>query len=378
MLLADSVALVRDRRVGLVTNQSGIDARGVRDVDRMLEAGVRVVALFGPEHGFTGRLDVDTRPGSLRETDSATGLPVYLLHDGVRPLAPTAEMLAGIDVLVLDLQDAGARYYTYPATAVLVMQGAAAAGIPVIVVDRPNPIGGAVQGNALDSATSSAVARLPVAMRHGMTLGELARLANAVLGLGAELHVVPVAGWRRSMTLDRTGLRFVPPSLNLRSLESLFHYPGLCLFEGTALSVGRGSEAPFEQIGAPWLDTAAVLAALRRARLPGVQFAGVGFIPRNPGDGKYPDRPLAGIRLRVTDRAAYDPTRTAVHLLSAIRARHPREIGLDSARFDRLAGGPALRQALERGDAPDAIVASWEPSRRRFLERRRPYLLYPE
>src|SRR5581483_9735727 len=151
VLLADSVALVRDRRVGLVTNQSGIDARGVRDVDRMLEAGVRVVALFGPEHGFTGRLDVDTRPGSLRETDSATGLPVYLLHDGVRPLAPTAEMLAGIDVLVLDLQDAGARYYTYPATAVLVMQGAAAAGIPVIVVDRPNPIGGAVQGNALDS-----------------------------------------------------------------------------------------------------------------------------------------------------------------------------------------------------------------------------------
>jgi uncharacterized protein YbbC (DUF1343 family) len=378
VLLSDSIALVRGRRVGLVTNQTGVDARGVRDVDRLRGAGVRVVALFGPEHGFRGRIDVDTRPDSMTERDSATGLPVYALHDGIRLIGPTPAMLAGIDLLLLDLQDAGARYYTYPATAVLVMQSAAAAQLPVVVLDRPNPIGGLVQGNVLDSATPSAVARLPVAMRHGMTLGELARLANTALGIGADLTVVPVAGWRRAMALDETGLPLVPPSVNLRTMQGLFHYPGLCLFEGTSLSVGRGSDAPFEQIGAPWLDTAAVLGALRGARIPGVQFTSVRFTPRHPGDRKYPDQRLAGIRLRVTDRAAYDPTRAALHLLAAIRARHPAEIGLDPERFDRLAGGPALRLALERGEAPEAIVRSWDEGRARFLARRRPALIYAE
>ncbi|HEX5386255.1 MAG TPA: DUF1343 domain-containing protein [Gemmatimonadales bacterium] len=376
VLLSDSMHLVRGRRVGLVTNQSGVDSRGRRDVDRLLAAGVRVTALFGPEHGFNGRLDVDTRPAGAVERDSATGLPVYALHDGVRPIGPTPAMLADIDILLLDLQDAGARYYTYAATAVLVMQSAATARIPVVVLDRPDPIGGLVQGNALDSATPSAVARLPVAMRHGMTLGELARLANGVLGLGADLTVVPVAGWRRTMALDQTGLPLVPPSLNLRSMESLFHYPGLCLFEGTALSVGRGSDAPFEQIGAPWLDAAGVVAALGEAPMGGVRFSAVRFTPDHPGDGKFDGQRLNGIRLHVTDRARYDPTATAVYLLSAITARHPGRIALDSARFDRLAGGPALRQALERAEDPAAIVRSWEPARRRFLERRRPYLIY--
>jgi len=378
VLLADSVHLVRGRRLGLVTNQTGVDSRGVRDVDRLLAAGHRVTALFAPEHGFTGRLDVDTRPSSMAATDPASGLPVFVLHDGVRPIGPTPEMLASVDVLLIDLQDAGARYYTYPASAVLVMQAAARARIPVVVLDVTDPIGGAVQGNALDSATPSAVARLPVAMRHGMTLGELARLANAALGIGADLHVVPAAGWRRSLALDRTGLPFVPPSLNLRTMQSLFHYPGLCLFEGTSLSVGRGSDAPFEQIGAPWLDTAAVLARIRSERLPGVQFAPVRFTPRGPGDRKFDGSEVAGIRLRVTDRAAYDPVRTAVYLLDAIRARHAGEIGFDAPRFDRLAGGAALREAIERGAPPDSIVASWRPGLERFLARRRAFLIYPD
>jgi uncharacterized protein YbbC (DUF1343 family) len=190
--------------------------------------------------------------------------------------------------------------------------------------------------------------------------------------------VVPVDGWRRSMPFDSTGLPFVPPSLNLPTIESLFHYPGLCLFEGTNLSVGRGSDAPFEQVGAPWLDTTAVLATLRRAALPGVRFTGVTFRPGTPGDGKYPDTLLAGIRLITTDRASYDPTVTAVHLLAAVWAAHPEVFAFRPVQFDRLAGGAELRTAIQRGDPVPTIVAPWREKLARFKERRRPFLLYPE
>jgi uncharacterized protein YbbC (DUF1343 family) len=378
VLLTDSLSLVRDRRIGLVTNQAGVDANGVRDLDRMTAAGLRVTAVFAPEHGLRGVIDVDVAPENRQETDSATGIPVYLLHDGVRLHPPTAAMLANVDALVVDLQDAGARYYTYPAAAATIMGAAAGQRLPVIVLDRPNPIGGAVQGDVQDSVTASAVSRFPIAMRHGMTIGELARLANAVLHLGADLHVVPVQGWRRSMAFDATGLPYVPPSLNLRTLESLYHYPGLCLFEGTNLSVGRGSEAAFEQIGAPWLDTAAVLAILRRSRIPGVRFTGVMFTPRAPGDGKYPDTLLAGIRLTTTNRSTYDPTVTAVHLLAALRTVHPTAFAFRPAQFDRLAGGPDLRGAMERGEKPAAIAKEWREELARFKQRRHPFLLYPE
>ena len=203
-------------------------------------------------------------------------------------------MLAGIDVLLVDLQDAGARYYTYITTTVEVMKAAAGKGIPVVLLDRPDPIGGAVQGNVLEEAHISPVGRLRVPMRHGLTLAEMARLARADLGIAGELRVVPVSGWRRAMAFDATGLPFVPPSPNLRTLESLFHYPGTCLFEGTNLSVGRGSDAPFEQVGSPWLDTAAVLSPLRKAALPGVALAAASLSrPAQPGDGKYADTLLA-------------------------------------------------------------------------------------
>jgi uncharacterized protein YbbC (DUF1343 family) len=215
-------------------------------------------------------------------------------------------------------------------------------------------------------------------MRYGMTLGELARLARLDLGLTVDLSVVPVAGWRRELPLDATGLPFIPPSPNLRSLESLYHYPGLCLFEGTNLSVGRGSEAPFEQIGAPWLDTARVLARVRAAGLAGVSLSGVAFTPARPGDGKYADTTLAGIRLRVTDRARYDPTATAVHLLAAVRAVHGDRFAWIPRHFDRLAGGPTLRQQLDAGTAPAAIVDGWSASLAGFHARRKSALLYPE
>ena len=378
VLLTDSLGLVRHRRIGLVTNQSGIDSKGRRDLDRLVGAGLRVTAVFAPEHGLRGVIDVDQAPDTRQEMDSATGIPVYLLHDGVRLHPPTAAMLEQVDVLLVDLQDVGARYYSYPAAVATIMGAVAAGRLPVVVLDRPNPIGGAVQGDVQDSVTASAVARFPIAMRHGMTIGELARLANATLGLEADLHVVPLDGWRRSMAFDATGLPFVPPSLNLRTLESLYHYPGLCLFEGTNLSVGRGSETPFEQIGAPWLDTTAVLAVLRRRAPPGVRFSGTRFTPATPGDGKYPDTLVAGIRLATTDRGVYDPTVTAVHLLAALRQVHPATFAFRPAQFDRLAGGPELRVAIERGEAVSAIAARWREELNRFRERRRAFLLYPE
>jgi uncharacterized protein YbbC (DUF1343 family) len=378
VLLTDSIHLVRNRRIGLVTNQSGIDTRGRRDLDLLLSAGLSVTAVFAPEHGLRGAIDVDVAPTSRQETDSATGMPVYLLHDGVRLHPPSAKMLEHVDVLVIDLQDAGARYYTYPAAVATVMEAAAAARLSVIVLDRPNPIGGTVQGDVQDSTTASAVARFPIAMRHGMTIGELARLARSTLGLSADLRVVPLDGWRRSMDLDATGLPFVPPSLNLRTLESLYHYPGLCVFEGTNLSVGRGSDMPFEQLGAPWLDTAAVLARLRRAAPAGVRFTGTTFTPASPGDGKYADTLLSGIRMITTDRTRYDPTVTAVHLLAVLRAVHPNAFAFRPAQFDRLTGGPDLRLAIERGEPVSRIAADWQMELRRFRQRRREFLLYTE
>ncbi|MBA2628173.1 MAG: DUF1343 domain-containing protein [Gemmatimonadales bacterium] len=376
VLLSDSMQLVRGRRVGLVTNQTGIDRSGRRDVDRMLAAGIRVTMLFGPEHGLYGRIDVDTRVDQAHFIDSTTGLPAYVLHTGAAPIAPTPEMLADVDVLVIDLQDVGARYYTYPVTAALVMEAAARAHLPVVMLDRPNPIGGLVQGNSTDSLGRSAVARFPVAMRHGMTIGEVARMTRALLGLDVDLHVVPVAGWRRSMTYENTGLPWVPPSLNLSTTESLFHYPGLCLFEGTNLSVGRGTDAPFRQVGAPWLDTTQVLATLRAARLPGVRFSGVEFTPIRPGDGKLAGQRVPGIRLTLTDAAIYDPTVTAAHLLAALQAHHAGMFAFQPAQFDRLAGGSELREAILRGERAESITAGWGPSRARFLARRAPYLIY--
>jgi uncharacterized protein YbbC (DUF1343 family) len=286
-------------------------------------------------------------------------------------------MLTDIEVLLLDLPDVGARYFTYLSTTVEVMRSAAKHRIPVIVLDRPNPIGGLVQGNVLDTAYRSFVGLLAVPMRYGMTLGELARLARHDLALAGELIVVPVKGWSRFTALDETGLPFVYPSPNLASLESLFHYPGTCLFEGTNLSVGRGTDAAFRQIGAPWLDTARVLARVKDAGLPGVSFQSVSFTPRRPGDGKYADTLVAGIRLTVTDRTTYDPAITAVTLLSILGRTQPDRFRFAPAQFDRLAGGPVLRRALTDGQSPADIASGWESSQAEFLIRSRPFRLYP-
>jgi uncharacterized protein YbbC (DUF1343 family) len=247
---------------------------------------------------------------------------------------------------------------------------------PVVILDRPNPIGGAIQGNILDLAHRSFVGALAMPMRPGLTLGELARLAKIDLAITVDLRVIPVAGWRRDLTMDETGLPFLAPSPNLKDLESLFHYPGTCLFEGTALSVGRGTDMPFHQVGAPWLDVTAVLAALPTDRLPGVQFLGVRFTPEHPGDAKYAGVELRGIRLVLTDPRVYDPTLTAVVLMATIRRVHPDSLQIKPAGFDRLAGGPSLRTALLGGQDPFAIVAGWTPPLSTWVQHRAPVLLY--
>jgi uncharacterized protein YbbC (DUF1343 family) len=371
VLLTDSLALVRGKRVGLVTNMAAVDGQGVSDIARLRGADLRLVALFAPEHGLT----VTAAPGEQVTSgiDSATSIPIYSLYG--RTVAPTAEMLRGIDVLLVDLPDVGARYFTYLATTVEVMKAAGALGVPVVILDRPNPIGGAMEGNILDTAFTSMVGRLAVPMRHGLTLGEESRLAQADLGLKVTLSVVPAAGWRRDQLLGETGLPFRAPSPNLQDVEALFHYPGTCLFEGTALSVGRGTDAAFTQVGAPWLDTTAVLARIRAVNLPGVTFRGVTFTPRQSGDGKFNDVPVAGIRLSMTDARRYQPTLVAVHLLAAIRSVHPDRIAIGGS-FDRLAGGTALRQALLRGDPPSAIVSSWQPALEQYRNRVKHFLLY--
>jgi len=371
VLLTDSLHLIRGKRVGFVTNLAAVASDGESAVARMQSAPIRLVALFGPEHGLTAAAAPGEKVASA--IDSVTRIPIYSLYGTTR--RPTPAMLEGIDVLVVDLPDVGARYYTYPATTVEVMQAAAEAGIPVIVADRPNPIGGAMQGNILDMAHASSVGLLAVPMRHGLTLGEEARLATADLGISVDLTVVPADHWQRDVTFEATGLPFRAPSPNLKDIESLFHYPGTCLFEGTALSVGRGTDLPFHQIGAPWLDTTAVLERVRRAHLPGVTFEGVSFTPHEPGDAKWADTPVRGIRLRMIDATRYDPTVTAVHLLAAVHAVHPDRIRLGGI-FDKLAGGPSLREAVLRGESPDAIVASWARGLAAYRARVQPFLLY--
>ncbi len=372
VLLTDSLHLVTGRRVGLVTNQGGIDRQGIHAVERLRSAGINLVALYSPEHGFRGAADPGEAVAST--VDSATGLPIYSLYG--RTSRPTDDMLRGVDVLLVDLPDVGTRYFTFLATTIEVMRAAAANRIPVIVLDRPDPIGGRIQGNVLDTAFRSFIGSLAIPMRYGMTLGELARLARGDLSLSTELRVVPAAGWRRRDDIVDLGFPFPSPSPNLKDVESLFHYPGICLFEGTALSVGRGTDYPFHQIGAPWLDTTRVLALLREARPKGVRFEAVTFTPIRPGDQKFAGVTLPGIRLFISDRRKYDPIRTALEMLTAVRTIHGEQIGWIPRHFDRLAGGSALRQAIETGQAPRAIMAGWKDGLAGFARRRKDVLLY--
>jgi uncharacterized protein YbbC (DUF1343 family) len=375
VLLTDSIHLVRGRRAGLITNHTGIDSRGAPSIDRLVETEeIELIALFSPEHGIRGtERGGDRIPGGI---DAGTGLPIHSLYGDTRK--PTPAMLEELEVLLFDIQDVGARYYTYVSTMALAMEAAGEEGIPFIVLDRPNPIGGlAVQGSVLDPAFATFVGLFPVPMRHGMTPGELARMIAGEFGVAVSLHVVPAEGWRRHMRFQETGLPWVPPSPNMPSVESALHYPGTCLFEGTNISVGRGTEEAFQVLGAPWLDAEALTASLETYGIPGVRFEAVRFTPVDPGDGKFPGEAVEGVRLHALDEG-YDPTFAALALLREIRDASGSRWAWRVGHFDRLSGTDRLRLGIEEGLSPEAIRESWEAELDAFRGLREAYLIYPE
>jgi uncharacterized protein YbbC (DUF1343 family) len=373
VLLSDSLHLVAGRRVGLITNHTGVDREGRSDIDLLAEhPSVELVALFAPEHGIRGNQGEGVRIET--EVDSRTGVPIHSIYG--RTLAPTPEMLDGVDVLLFDMQDIGARYYTYVSTMAYAMRAAGANDVPFIVLDRPNPIrGDVVQGNVLDPEFASFIGMFAVPMRHGMTPGELARFYVGELGIEVALTVVPVDGWTRASTFADTGLPWVPPSPNMPSLESALAYPGTCLFEGTPLSVGRGTDRAFQWVGAPWLDGAALAASLNAYAISGVRFEPATFTPARPSDGKFDGVEVRGVRL-VASTSDYDAPRAGVAMLVEARRASGAEWSWNDAHFDRLAGTDALRLGLEGGMDAAALTTAWDEAASGFEARRAPYLLY--
>lgn len=370
-LAASTPPVLRGKRIGLITNQTGIDRDRRSTIDIMARAkDYRLVALFSPEHGIRGAAEAGEKVSSGR--DESTGLPVYSLYGSISK--PTPAMLDSVDALVFDMQDVGVRQYTYTSTLARCMQAAAEKGIPFVVLDRPDAVtGDIIEGGVLDTAFRSFVGLYPIPSRYGMTLGELARYLNATFTFGTNLTVVPVAGWRRSMWLDETGLPFVAPSPNLPRMEAIVSYPGTVYLEGTNLSEGRGTDFPFEQTGAPWLNADSVVKLMNARELPGVSFVAVHFTPRASAQ-KFGGVPLNGVRYIVTDRARYRPIMTTLLLIDVIRSLHPNEFAW-SGSMDRLAGTDQLRKAIETHTLP-ALLLSWQAQSASFAEARRPYLLY--
>lgn len=360
------------KRIGLITNHSAVDREGRSAIDILYETeDVELVALFAPEHGIraTGSGYLDS------EVDEQTGLPIHSLY-GENQRKPTPEMLEGVDALVFDIQDVGARQYTYISTMALGMEAARDAGIPFIVLDRPNPIGGEiVEGNVLETVHASFVGMYPIASRHGMTVGELATMFNQEFGIGAELDIVRVEGWRRSMWFDETGLPWRAPSPNLQTLESAIHYPGTVFFEPNNLSEGRGTNRPFEQTGAPWLDADTVADSMNALDLPGVRFDPVDIaVDPEATRRRYAGQTIPGVRLVLTDRESYRPVSAVMRLLGVIRSIHPEEYEW-SGYETLLAGTETLREAIDSGRI-DEWLREAEAQAETFRELRRPYLLY--
>jgi uncharacterized protein YbbC (DUF1343 family) len=380
LLVTSHRDLLAGRAVGLVANQTAVlpDGRHLADI-LAADPTVRLKALFGPEHGIRG----DTTGAIDDGLDSRTGVPVYSLYG--KSYRPTREQLSGIDVLVFDIQDVGARFYTYISTLGNVLSAAGEAGIPVIVLDRPNPIRGVgIAGPIPDDSLLSFVAYAPIPITHGMTMGELARMYNGEgwleNGVRVSLTVIAMEHWRRDQWYDQTGLAWIPPSPNMVSLETAVVYPGTCLLEGTNLSEGRGTERPFEYVGAPWMNSALVLEILESQNLPGVRFESIQFTPtrrgHQSGTVKYEGQGCNGLFVDVTDRSVFQPVTTGLTLLWALRAVHPDKFAWKTRRIDRLSGTPLLRERLEQGDKPSELVARWQRALGEFLRVRQRYLLY--
>jgi len=368
-------------RVGVLANPASIDHVFVHIVDRLRASGdYKLAAIFGPQHGFKSDLQ-DNMIESPHAKDARRNVPIFSLYSETRE--PTPEMLDLIDVLVIDLQDVGARIYTFIYTMANCLRAAAHRGLPVIVCDRPNPIGGvAVEGPMLEPGFESFVGQFAIPMRHGMTAAELARLFNEHHGIGAELEVIPMQGWSREMYFDDTDVPWVMPSPNMPTLDTAIVYPGTVLFEGTMLSEGRGTTRPFELIGAPWLDGDQLAARMNSVELPGTHFRAAGF---EPTFQKHARVPCGGCQIHVTSRVDFEPVKTGISLLRECYGLAPKqfkwrdppyEYEHDKMAIDILAGSASLREQIERQVPIAEIAESWAPGIAAFEEIREPYLLY--
>jgi uncharacterized protein YbbC (DUF1343 family)/CubicO group peptidase (beta-lactamase class C family) len=369
VLVRDGFAPLKGRRIGLVTNHTGVDRQGRATIDLLHKAdGVTLVALFSPEHGIRGAVDAQVADSK----DDKTGLPIYSLYGTRRK--PTAETLKGIDTLVFDIQDAGCRFYTYISTLGLVMEAAAENKLRVVVLDRPNPLGGlAVDGPLLDAGKESFVAYHTLPIRYGLTLGELAQLYNTERKLGCDLQIIKLEGWKRGDLYDRTGLHWINPSPNLRGLTATLLYPGVGLLETTNVSVGRGTDRPFEWIGAPWLDGEKLAAALTKHDLPGVRFMPLRMTPTS---STHKDKKCDGVQILLDDWSRFQPLRTGMALACELRRLHPEEWQVD--KYKTLLGHQATLDALKKGATPAELERLWQEDLTRFRERAKTYWLYSE
>ena len=364
--------MLRGRRVGVVANPASVDGSFRHLVDRAAAApSVTLAAVFGPQHGFRADLQ-DNMVESPHARDGRRRVMVYSLYSETRE--PTAEMLSGLDALVIDLQDVGARIYTFVHTMANCLRAAARHRVPVIVCDRPNPIGGAaIEGPMLVEGYESFVGLFPIPMRHGMTIGELARLFNERFGIGAELEVVPLEGWRRDMYWDETGLPWVLPSPNMPTLDTAVVYPGGVLFEGTQLSEGRGTTRPFELLGAPWIRADELAQHLRDRQIPGVELEPAAFVPTS---SIFAGQSCNGLRIVLKDRSSLDSVGLGVEIRCALQRLYPGVFQLDPALH--MVGSRTVLQAIKEGQEPQSIAAAWQPPLDEFRRLRAAYLLYPD
>lgn len=359
VLLAEQADLLAGKRIGLITNRAAVDGEGMAVLDRLLaDPRMHVAAILTPEHGLKA-----DRQGIIPSSTHEGALPIHSLYGRTRE--PTPEMLKGLDVLVIDLPDVGARFYTYASTMALAMQAAREAGLPFVVLDRPNPINGEqVEGFRLDPELASFVGYYPIPVRHGMTMGEMARMFNEAYGIGCALTVVPMRGWKRGMWFDQTGLPWSKPSPAMLSPTTAALYPGICLFEASNVDCRMG-DRPFERVGAAWIDSERLAKALNARNLPGVHFR-----PTRVGE-KH------GVSIDLLDRERFQAVRTGAVMLEEIQRLHPGKLKLEPRGFDRMAGNSQLREALASGRPVSEVVAAWERDAAGFLESRKPFLLYP-
>jgi uncharacterized protein YbbC (DUF1343 family)/CubicO group peptidase (beta-lactamase class C family) len=369
-LQADNFAALRGKRVGLITNASGLASNGQRTIDLLAHApDVRLVALFGPEHGLGGSAEAGAKVDSSH--DASTGLPVYSLYGDAQ--RPSDAMLDGIDALVYDMQDVGVRFYTYITTLGYCLEAAGKKGIEFYVLDRPNPINGvAVDGPVLDPDLHSFVGYFPMPIRHGMTVGELAEMYNGENHLNAKLHVIRMEGWQRSDWFDETGQAWINPSPNLRNLTEETLYPGVCLLESAKVSVGRGTDTPFEIAGSPWINSRELTAYLNGRKIQGVRFVPVDF---TPASGIFANEVCHGVQVVLIDRQALEPTGMGIEILAALWRLYPQNVNLDATL--RLVGSHKVLESIRSGESPSRIWYDWQEGLERFKKVRAQYLLYP-